>query len=115
MSAPVVQWQFVSSQPEEVATFYTKAFGWRVTASNAIGYRQVNSGDGIGGGIWPAPAGTQGFVQLFLGVVDVEQSVARAVTFGAEVVIPVTTLPDGDTMAVLRDPSGVTFGVMRQR
>jgi len=115
MSAPVVQWQFVSSRPEEVAAFYAKAFGWKVTASNAMGYRQVSSGGGIEGGIWPAPVGTQSFVQLFLGVADVEASVERAVTCGAEIVVPVTTLPDGDTMAVLRDPTGVTFGVMRQR
>ena len=113
MSAPVVQWQFVSGQPEEVAAFYAKAFGWKVTASNAIGYRQVNAGNGVGGGIWPAPPGTPGFVQLFLGVEDVDQSVARAVTLGAEIIVPVTTLPDGDTMAILRDPTGVTFGVMR--
>jgi predicted enzyme related to lactoylglutathione lyase len=115
MSAPVVQWQFVSSRPDEVAAFYAKAFGWTVTASNAIGYRQVKAGDGIEGGIWPAPPGTQSFVQLFVGVVDVQQSVDRAVTLGAEIVVPVTALPDGDTMAILRDPTGVTFGVMRQR
>jgi len=115
MNGSVVQWQFVSSRPEEVAGFYAKAFGWKVTAANGLGYRQVSAGDGIEGGIWPAPPGTQGFVQLFLGVADVEASVARAVTFGAEIVVPVTTLPDGDTMAVLRDPTGVTFGVMRKR
>jgi predicted enzyme related to lactoylglutathione lyase len=28
------------------------------------------------------------------------------------VVVPATTLPDGDTMAVLRDPTGVTFGLI---
>ena len=115
MSAAVVQWQFVSSQPEAVAAFYTKAFGWEVTASNALGYRQVSTGGGIEGGIWPAPPGTQGFVQLFLAVEDVEKSVARAVALGAEVVVPIATLPDGDTIAVLRDPTGVTFGLMRQR
>lgn len=110
-----MQFQFVSSKPDEVAAFYKSLFGWSVKAGNALGYREVETGAGIGGGIWPAPPGVQGFVQLFVGVPDVAQSVAQAVALGAEVVVPVTALPDGDTMAVLRDPTGVTFGLMRHR
>ncbi|MGE3275354.1 MAG: VOC family protein [Vicinamibacterales bacterium] len=29
--------------------------------------------------------------------------------------MPVTTLPDGDTMAILRDPAGLTFGLRQRR
>ncbi len=113
MSAPVMQWQFVSSKPDEVAAFYKALFGWTITARNAMGYRQVDTGGGgMGGGIWPAPPEAQGFVQLFIGVADVERAVAEALTLGAQVVVPATTLPGGDTMAVLRDPTGVTFGLM---
>lgn len=115
MSAPVIQWQILSSRPDEVAKFYKSLFGWTISASNAIGYRQVETGGGgIGGGIWPAPPEAHGFVQLFIGVPNVEQSVAQALTLGAQVVVPATTLPDGDTMAVLRDPTGVTFGLMQR-
>jgi predicted enzyme related to lactoylglutathione lyase len=32
---------------------------------------------------------------------------------GATVIVPPTTLPDGDMMAILLDPAGLTFGVMR--
>lgn len=116
MSAPVLQWQVVSSKPDEVVAFYMDLFGWTVTAKNAMGYRQVDTGGGgINGGVWPAPPGTPGFVQLFIGVPDVEQALAKAVTLGAEVMVPATSLPDGDIMAVLRDPTGMTFGLMRQR
>jgi uncharacterized protein len=113
MRAPVKQWQFVSSQPEKVAAFYSALFSWDITATNALGYRQVETGGGIGGGIWPAPPEAQSFVQLFIGVADVEHSLAQAVALGAQVIVPATTLPDGDTMAVLRDPTGMTFGIMR--
>lgn len=114
MGAPVKQWQFVSNQPDAVAAFYKALFGWSITAKNAIGYRQIETGGGgIGGGIWPAPPEAQSFVQLFIGVPDVEQSIAQALALGAQVVVPATTLPDGDTMAVLRDPTGMTFGLMR--
>jgi predicted enzyme related to lactoylglutathione lyase len=32
---------------------------------------------------------------------------------GATVIVPATTLPDGDVMAILLDPAGLTFGVVR--
>lgn len=114
MSAPVVQWQVVASNPDELAKFYQDLFGWKVSSKNAMGYRQVITGEGgINGGVWPSPAGSPSFVQLFVGVPDVDSAVARATDLGAAIIVPPTTLPDGDVMAVLKDPSGLTFGVMR--
>jgi len=114
MPAPVLQWQLVSKNPEQLARFYGELFGWSITTKNALGYRQVSTGErGLGGGIWPAPPDAHSFVQLFVGVPDVGQAVARATELGARVIVPPTTLTDGDVMAVLADPCGVTFGVMR--
>jgi predicted enzyme related to lactoylglutathione lyase len=114
MSAPVVQWQLVASNPDELVTFYRDLFGWQISTRNAMGYRQVTAGEaGINGGVWPSPPGGPSFVQLFVGVPDVESAVARATELGAAIIVPPTTLPDGDVMAVLKDPCGVTFGVVR--
>ena len=116
MSAPVLQWQILSPDPNGVAEFYRTLFGWRVTSDNALGYRQIETGaGGFRGGIWPAPPGSHTFVQLFVGVEDVDQSVARATELGARVIVPPTALPDGDVMAVLADPQGLTFGLMRHK
>jgi predicted enzyme related to lactoylglutathione lyase len=114
MGAPVLQWQLVTPNPDQAVKFYKDLFGWTVNAKNALGYRQIDTGCGISGGVWPAPPDAHSFVQLFIGVADVEQSVARATALGAQIVVPVTAMPDGDTMAVLRDPCGVTFGLMRR-
>jgi predicted enzyme related to lactoylglutathione lyase len=116
MSAPVLQWQIVTPTPDVLLAFYRDLFGWRATDANALGYRQVDTGrGGLPGGVWPAPPGASTFVQLFVGVADVERSVAKAVELGATVLVPPTTLPDGDTMAVLSDPSGLPLGLMRHR
>ena len=112
MPAPVLQWQLVAADPDRLATFYGRLFGWTITNRNALGYRQVTTG-GLSGGMWPAPAGAPSFVQLFVGVPDVAAALAQAQELGATVIVPVTTLPDGDVMAVLADPCGVTFGVMK--
>lgn len=115
MSAPVLQWQMLSPEPDKLLEFYRALFGWRVSAANALGYREVDTGDaGIPGGVWPSPPGAPPFVQLFVGVDDVAASVEKAVGLGAAIIVPVTVLPDGDAMAILRDPTGLTFGLMRR-
>jgi predicted enzyme related to lactoylglutathione lyase len=116
MSDPVVQWQIVTKDPDAVAAFYRKLFGWTITSNNALGYREVETGDrGVPGGIWPAPPDASSFVQLFISVADVARSAEDAVNLGAKIIVPPTTLPDGDTMAVIADPHGITFGLVESR
>ncbi len=116
MSDPVVQWQIVTTNPDSVATFYRKLFGWKITTQNALGYREVETGDGgMRGGIWPAPPDAHSFVQLFVSVADVDRSVEQAIQLGAKVIVPATTLPDGDMLAIVADPHGMTFGLMQGR
>ena len=114
MSNAVMQWQIVTPDPESTTKFYASLFGWTVSKVNALGYREVKSanGTGIDGGVWPAPPQATPFVQLFVEVADVEAVVAQASELGATVIVPRSVLPDSDVMAVLRDPSGLTFGVM---
>lgn len=122
---PVVSWQIVSTDPKAASRFYERLFGWTVSADNALAYREVRTGPGgVDGGIWPAsptaaqppganPPGAGGsFVQLFVRVADVDATVARAVELGGRIVVPRTVLPDGDTMAVIVDPTGLPFGLV---
>lgn len=115
MGQPVTAWQIVTRQPEKVQAFYTELFGWEINANNAMGYRTVDTGSahGIGGGIWPAPPEAHDFVQLFIEVDDVAATVKRGAALGGKVIVPPQTLPDGDEMAVLQDPAGITFGLKR--
>ncbi len=115
MLNPVTQFQILSKQPDETARFFSTVFGWTVDASNAIGYRRIDTGspEGIQGGIWPAPQQASNFVQLFVSVDDVESVVRKAEEAGAKLLIPPTTLPEGDQMAVLLDTQGMPFGIWR--
>jgi predicted enzyme related to lactoylglutathione lyase len=114
MSSPVVQWQMVVKNPDEITKFYRALFGWNVTTQNSLGYRQVDTGEGgLRGGVWPAPPDAQSMVQLFVAVPNVEDAAEKALGLGAKIIVPPTTLPDGDTMAVLLDPAGLTFGIVR--
>lgn len=115
MRNPVVQWQLITRNPDRLAQFYSGLFGWEVNADNALGYRIVDTGTerGINGGIWPAPPAAPSFAQLFIEVEDVAATVESAVALGARILVPPQTLPDGDELAILHDPEGISFGVVR--
>ena len=117
MGNPVTHWQIVSTQPDLAAKFYGKLFNWKITAANALGYRVVETlnAKGITGGIWPAPQGATSLVQLFVEVADVESYVQQALELGGTVIVPTSALPDGDTMAVLLDPTGLPFGIVQHK
>src|SRR5437868_2894963 len=115
MASAVFEYQIISKDPEATASFYGSLFGWNVDAGNAMGYRRISGADGgIGGGIWPAPPQAPNFVQLFVSVDDVMAALEQAVSLGARVIIPATVLPEGDEIAVLHDPQGMSFGVCRR-
>jgi len=115
MTHPVTQFQILSKAPDETAQFYGSLFGWTVDANNPMGYRRIHTGskDGIQGGIWPAPPQSPNFVQLFIAVDDVAKLAGAAEKLGAKMLIPPTMLPEGDEMAVLLDPQGMSFALTR--
>jgi uncharacterized protein len=115
MNNPVTHFQIISKSPEDTAKFYSSLFGWTVDANNPLGYRRISTGsaEGIQGGIWPAPPQAPNFVQLFVQVDDVAAAVGRAGELGAKTRIPATMLPEGDEMAVLHDPQGMSFAGWR--
>ena len=108
MGRPVTQWQVVTRAPEEHARFYAELFDWEIDQANPMGYRRVRTDDaaGLQGGFWPAPPEASPFVQLIVDVEDVDAAVERATALGARVIVPPSSLPEGDRMAVLHDPQG---------
>jgi uncharacterized protein len=114
MANPVTQWQVLTHNPEKHSAFYAAVFGWKVNADNPLGYRMVEagSGKGIPGGFWPAPAEATPFVQLFAEIENMTDTVRKVTEHGGSVLIPPQTLPQGEQMAILRDPMGITFGVV---
>jgi uncharacterized protein len=114
MGDPVVQWQIVTKEPQKHAAFYAQVFGWKIDSDNPLGYRVADpeSARGISGGFWPAPPEAMAFVQLFVEVNDIAETVKKVTANGGSVLITPQTLPAGEQMAVLRDPLGLTFGVV---
>ena len=115
MGNPVIQWQIVAKEPDAVTRFYSALFGWKVETNNALGYRLVDtkSRRGINGGVWPSPPEGHNLVQLFVEVDDVDAFIEKATSLGATVIVPKSELPDGDALAIVLDPAGLSFGLYR--
>jgi predicted enzyme related to lactoylglutathione lyase len=106
----------ITPDPEATSRFYAAMFAWSIENHNAMGYREVTTGKpGIDGGIWPAAAGQPPMVQLFVSVPDVGAAVERAVALGAKVLLPDSSLPDGDRIAIVLDPVGMSVGLCTLR
>jgi predicted enzyme related to lactoylglutathione lyase len=119
VSAAVIEWQILATDPNAVAEFYGKLFGWQVDADNALGYRRITTSQaatatGVAGGIWPAPPTARNFVQLFIGVDDVNRYYEAAKGLGATSIVSPQQLPDGDALAIMTDPFGMPFGIIRK-
>lgn len=117
MGSPVMQFQILAKDPERAAAFYTGLFGWTQNADNALGYRQLSTGAGRGidGGIWPSPPEGSSFVQLFVEVDDLAATLEKARALGGSVLLPPQTLPEGDAMALFRDPEGIPVALWKPR
>jgi len=114
---PVMRWQVVAKDPEALTRFYASLFGWTIKTDNALGYREVDtrSRRGINGGVWPSPPEGHNLVQLFVEVDDVDAYLEKATKLGAQVIVPKSELPDGDVMAIVLDPAGLSFGLYRPK
>jgi predicted enzyme related to lactoylglutathione lyase len=112
MTNPVVRWQVLSADPDASTAFFSQLFGWRVSRDNPLGYREVRAGEGgIHGGVWPAPPGVPPFVQLFVRVGSIDETIHKATALGAKLIVPKSVLPGGDEMAVLLDPQGLPIAI----
>ncbi len=105
--------------PQKAIAFYTRLLGWDVQPMEAgpMPYWVVNV-DGQGeGGIMPMPAMVPDEVPsywlVYFGTTDVKESVARARELGATVVSEPMQVADMVEFAVLADPFGATFALMR--
>ena|SRR5215813_10818376 len=114
MANPVTQWQVITKDPAKHSQFYSTVFGWNIRFDNPLGYRMVypETEKEIPGGFWPAPPEAQAFVQLFIEVNDIAETVSKVIENGGSVLIPPQTLPAGEQMAILRDPMGISFGLV---
>src|ERR1044071_4984135 len=111
-----IWYELITRDPEAAAAFYGPVLGWSVKPSGHPGmdYRLIDAGDGEVGGMMapPTPDAPSGWLG-YIGVDDVDRTAADVVAAGGTQLMPPTDIPDVGRFALLADPQGVIFYVMR--
>lgn len=113
MGYPVVHFEITSTMAEKLHAFYKKVFGWSINADNPMNYGIVdtNAGAGINGGIGPS-MGPQSTVTFYVIVPNLEDTVAKAQTFGSQVLLPPSEVMPDLKIAIITDPEGNALGLI---
>jgi predicted enzyme related to lactoylglutathione lyase len=96
--------------------FYEDVFGWTTTdmGPDYGGYRIFNRGDtGIAGFMAFQDASRTAQWQPYVAADDPDATVARATELGGSVLLEPMDIPKVGRIAVLRDPQGATFGIIK--
>lgn len=107
--------ELVTTDAKAAETFFSKVFGWTAQPfAGGNGYLLFQQGKTTVAGLWQMADAKASFWQSYIGTLDVDGTVAKAVSLGARVLKSAEDLPSGaGRFAVLSDPQGVTFGVYR--
>ena len=112
MANPVTWFEIIGKDSVGLQRFYSKVFGWRLTppVKEMGNYSMLmDHKPGMGGGIGEGDAR----VSVYVEVAQPQRFVDKAVQAGAKLVMPVTQITPTTTIAMLSDPAGNTFGVMK--
>ncbi|MGN6620362.1 MAG: VOC family protein [Sphingomonas sp.] len=117
-----IWYELVTADPDAAKRFYDSAIGWTIDAAPAMpgmDYRMIvtQGGDNAGGVMRLDDAMKAGGAKpawlFYIGVDDVDATVEKAKAAGAGVIMPAWTIEGIGRMALLHDPQGIPFYVMR--
>jgi len=122
MGQPVVHFEVIGKDGEQLRTYYSQLFGWdfgeTVGPTNyAVVPRDGNTnadGVGVGGGVGTAPEGYDGHVTFYVEVPDVEAALAKAESLGGTRMMGPDKMPEVNIeIGLFTDPEGHVIGVVK--
>ena len=110
---PIVHWEIEAVDPDRLRSFYSELFNWDISDGPIM-----NIPAGIGGPE-PGPAGhirpsDRSGVTLYIQVLDLAGSLAKATELGGTVVLEHLQIPGGATLAAIKDPEGNPITLVQQ-
>lgn len=109
--------ELLTNDTEKAKDFYTKLFGWKTkTDSGAMPYTEwINGEEHIGGmmQIQPDMGPMPPNWGLYFAVDDCDAMVQKAISLGARQYVPPTDIENVGRFAVLADPQGAVFDIIK--
>jgi predicted enzyme related to lactoylglutathione lyase len=115
MPHPIVHAEIRSADPDATRAFFGQVFGWTYPQEGAFpGYTFVDTG--VPDALYTAISPLQGdadLVTFFIGVDDIEATLAEVTRLGGRVVQEPVSVP-GVSFALIADPLGHIVGLAQQ-
>jgi uncharacterized protein len=122
MARPVVHFEVIGTDPDQLRRYYRDLFGWtfetpspvakEVSDRDSYGLIELVTGEdgtGIRGGVGGG-AGYESHAVFYVGVQDVEAALQRAESLGGTRVMGPATSPNGLVVGHFKDPEGTLIG-----
>jgi len=114
MGAPVVHFEIMGGQGNQLEKFYCELFGWKINSNNPMKYGVVDTGGGpggINGGVGPSQDGGKR-VSVYAQVNDLQATLDRVEKLGGKTILAPTEVPGGPKLAMFADPAGNITGLL---
>lgn len=110
--------ELATSDSEACQKFYTELLGWTAHEMKVgdVNYTVFKSGDKEVGGMMQMGAewgGMSSHWMSYVAVDDVDGTVARVESLGGKTCVPPSDIPTVGRFAVINDPSGATFSILK--
>jgi len=112
MAAHVIHVEVVGKDGPALQKFYGDVFGWDIDTSNPGGYGMFRDADGVAGGIGQSQDGGAGHVTFYVHADDPAGTLKKVEARGGRVIMPLTEVAPGTTIALFADPEGHVVGLM---
>jgi predicted enzyme related to lactoylglutathione lyase len=114
MPNPIVHAEIRSTDPDATRAFFAALWGWKFPEGAIPGYTYVDTGvpDALPAGISPVQGG-DALVTFFVGVEDIDATIADVKRLGGRVVQAPARVP-GVAFALIADPAGQVVGLAQQ-
>jgi uncharacterized protein len=114
MPAPVTHFEINLRDVKAGQEFYETLFGWSVSYRPEMKYGMIDTGvkGGILGGLGGIPEEGKPSVVFYVRVDDLQACLYQAVKLGGSVVLPVTEVPGGISIAQFSDLEGNVIGLL---
>lgn len=117
-----IWYELMSKDPLAARRFYAEVVGWQIDeelpAGSTMDYRMISAADGLIGGVFKLTEamcrqGAAPCWMMYLGVDDVDACVGQITSSGGGVLLPAFDIPGVGRIAMVSDPQGAAFYVMR--
>lgn len=115
MGDPVIHFEIGATDAARSRAFYSELFGWHIeTDGDGYGVVHTHGDAGIGGGIVQSPPGVPAWSTFYVGVGDLDESLAHAEKLGGRRVVERTPVGSVGAFAMIADPDGNTVGLFEE-